>query len=123
MLQKIGKKISKKIQDTTGEKLSTFFYSKVYQWQYNKARNHYHLLLYCAWLFLDRRNRVIDGRSRRYDALSLQKLIFKFFLLMRGNGRCRNLHKNGYNNVPFIFPSLQMLNNWNFGFTTNFILL
>ena len=26
-----------KIQDATGEKWSTFFYSKVYQWQYNEA--------------------------------------------------------------------------------------
>ena len=31
------KQIGKKIQDVTGEKLSTFFYSKVYQWQYKKA--------------------------------------------------------------------------------------
>ena len=29
--------IGKKIQVTTGEKLSTFFYSKVYKWQYNEA--------------------------------------------------------------------------------------
>ena len=29
--------IGKKIQDTTGEKLSTFLNSKVYQWQYKKA--------------------------------------------------------------------------------------
>ena len=35
----VGNKIliGKKIQDATGEKLSTFLYSKVYQWQYNKA--------------------------------------------------------------------------------------
>ena len=32
------KQIGKKIRMLyTGEKLSTFFYSKVYQWQYNKA--------------------------------------------------------------------------------------
>ena len=29
--------IGKKIQVATGEKLSTFFYSKVYKWQYNEA--------------------------------------------------------------------------------------
>ena len=29
--------IGKKIPMATGEKLSTFFYSKVYQWQYKKA--------------------------------------------------------------------------------------
>ena len=34
---KLVKQIGKKIQEATGEKLSTFFYSKVYQWQYNEA--------------------------------------------------------------------------------------
>ena len=35
---KLVKQIGKKIQDATDEKLSTFFfYSKVYQWQYNEA--------------------------------------------------------------------------------------
>ena len=34
---KLVKQIDKKIQDATGEKLSTFSYFKVYQWQYNEA--------------------------------------------------------------------------------------
>ena len=34
---KLVKQIGKKIQDATGEKWSTFFYSKVYQWQNNEA--------------------------------------------------------------------------------------
>ena len=34
---KLVKQIGKKNQDTTGEKFSTFFYSKVYRWQYKKA--------------------------------------------------------------------------------------
>ena len=34
---KLVKQIGKKIQEASGEKLSTFFYFKVYQWQYNKA--------------------------------------------------------------------------------------
>ena len=34
---KLVKQINKKIQDATGEKLSTFTYSRVFQLQYKKA--------------------------------------------------------------------------------------
>ena len=34
---KLVKQIGKKIQDATGEKLSTFYLSKEYQWQYKEA--------------------------------------------------------------------------------------